>query len=903
MRQWNDLFETAVAPSPTIPTRRSSSTSWKRVHHSDSALPSALAMSGGKASLHQARSAGAAAKPMKNESVVELVHFFQTHEAPRRDQPSPIPSPTAPSSPGSQSGGARDIFKAGQRRLRQLAHRQRKDPDSKSMPDDPSISLTARQRVASPDPKSTGSALMQGLDSTLSCSRSLDSMRTSFKSEVENIGQPWLGDSSEKSTDEGKPKLMSPLTLDEFTSVIDITGSPCSNVDDIPSPYQQSIPGRHSGDNHSSTQQLAVIEEDLDSTGNHGKKLSEVDSSTSGSFGPDRSNHSDRATSVTTPRTGEMPGMKKSNDKLTGDDNSDTATIHSAPGRQQRNLSQSSPDESKKETAMPKDKTSTHVPSKRSFSQPLKLFPDPLPPRTSSRCAVRKSNDIQSLSKTSPSAADPKSSPSTQETKKSTPKSSSTSSNTDPFPRPHSSAQTSHGQTSDNDGSSISSASNESSKSEGKNAGRRVSLPLEMLSFPLPAPTRPLPALPKAAPADDGPENKTKRANSPVKSGNTTPRDIRQVPHFSSLNRKKCSNPNGARPISPMPFNPETIPVKGQSMEQQGGSAKTTAHGQPLALFDRRRHDRAERIRTLRTKEHARLDAGKNERGSTQKPELPSPVTPQGQQTRHESPGSRRRSPRPTTETGRCTPRAVATEPPTPPPRSPLPSDPPIRRPTGDSPRGHYFSSQSTLVNDNEGASSPDASRSPQIYRSNSTQSGNACHEATYSKRKHSDSFESTLPSSDDEGLGTTRSYPPQNRRRRTQAMQKDAEPMTHRSPSRQHTSKSPPQSPHSFRSQGSQPRYPSSPPNVIHSLESRIAQLEHQNRVLQAALMATLDVGARSSTDSLLSGLAASFSGSRASSIMGRSASSVASHSSSMDSPLSAWLSNVEGVKTIQSS
>lgn len=879
MRQWNDLFETAVAPSPTVPTRRSNSTSRKRAYHSDSALPSAVAMPETKTSLHQARSAGAAAKPMKNESVVELVHFFQTHEAPQRDQPSPAPLSPVPSSPGSHNGSARDILKAGQRRLRQLAQRQRKDPDSKSKPDDPSINLIARQRVASPDPKPTASAMKRGLDSTLSSSRSLDSMRTNFKSEVENIGQPWLGDSSGKSTEGEKPKLMSPLTLDEFTSVIDIAESPCSKVDDIPSPYQQPIPGRRSGDSHSSTQQLGVIEEDPDLTGSHGKKLSKVDSSTSGFFGSDRSSHSDNATSAMSPRSDETPDTKKSNDKLTGDDSSDTATMHSAPGRQQRNLSQSSHHESKKDTIMAKDNSCTHSPSKRSFSQPLKLFPDPLPPRTSSRCAVRKSNDIQNLSKASSSAV-PKSSSSNPETKKSTPKTGSTSSNIDPFPRPHSSAQTSYGQRSGHDGTSIGSASNESFKSDSKGSGRRVSLPLGVLSFPLPAPTRPLPAVPKTVPADDGPEKRTERPNSPMTSFNATPRDNGKVPNFSSLNRNNCSN--------------------------EDGSAKVPACGTSLALFERRRQDREKRIRTLRIKERARLDADKSQdHGSTERNALPSPTIPQAEscQKSHGSPGSQRRSPRLTAESGRCTPRAVATELPTPPPRSPLPSDPPTRRPTWDSPPRRYFSSQTTLVNDNEGTSSPDASRNTQISRSNSTRSGSACHEAMYSKRKHSDSFESTLPSSDDEGLGTTRTYTPRNRHRRAQAMQNDTQPMTPRSPSRQHTAKSPPQSPHSFRSQDSQTRYPSHSANVIHSLEARIAQLEHQNRVLQAALMATLDVGGKSPTDSLLSGLAASFSGSRASSIMGKSASSVASRSSSMDSPLSGWLSSVEGVKTIQSS
>jgi hypothetical protein len=906
MRQWNDL-ETAVAPSPIVPTCRSNSTS-KCGHPPESTLPTTPAMTSNKVPLYQARSAGAAAKPMKNTNVVDLVQFLQSHNAPQREQPSPAPTSPEPSSPVSSSAepqnvGARDFLKAGHRRLRQFAQRHRKDPGPKSKSDDLAVHLLAQQRgELLPAPEPNVSALKQDIDSTLSHSKSLDSMRTNFKFEVENIGQPWLGDTPAKSAQEGKSNRLTPLALREFTSMTDVSESPHLNADyDVPPPYQQSTQPRPSGDGHSSVSQLAVIEEAPDSTDTHRQRGHESRSTS----GTERSSHNvNSGTAVTTPYNEASDAKASSNEPAGEDDSHRTTDMQSTPvGQQGDSNPETSQHKSRNETAVENTESTVRSPSKRSFSQPLKLFPDVTPPRTSSRHAVEVSGNVAKHSTATPSttAGPKKSPPSTAETKRSNPTASSKApANLDPIPRPRSSAQTSSSQTPEQGARSIGSASNESSKADGKDSGRRTSLPLEaLLASPLPAPTRPLPAVPKSEPSDCGRQCGNEGPNSDMTPANGAPR--------LSAKRKASSSPSGTQTASPMPGAPsETATSK---VERHDGSSQAGASDQLFsALLDRRRHDREKRLHALRLKDTSQsrrnLNAGKPQGGrSPQCAALPMARQTESHKRTHESPATQRRNYELNPAADRRTPRTVASEFPTPPPRSPLPSDPPIRA-TGDR---RYLNSQPSLATvpmNRNGASSPYPCGSPKIGRSASARSASSRHEPVDSKRKHSDHSESPLPSSDEEGPVTTRTLPPHNRRRREQAMRngvdadtsgralhpkKEArrdstQPLTTQSQIRQNAWVSPPQSPRSDYTYRSQDSQSSAAASMVHSLEVRVAHLEQQNRVLQAALMATLDASGKCPTDSLLNGLAASFSGLRTSSATGRSASSLASYSSSMD-------------------
>ncbi|RMJ27148.1 hypothetical protein PHISP_01976 [Aspergillus sp. HF37] len=868
-------------------------------------------MTTNKAPLYQARSAGAAAKPMKNTNVVEMVQFLQSHNAPQRAQLSPAPTSPKPSSPVSpsaepQNAGARDFLKAGHRRLRQFAQRHRKDSGPKSKSDDPAVHLIAQQReglLPAPEPKV--SALKKDIDSTLSQSKSLDSMRTSFKSEVENIGQPWLGDTPAKRAQEGKSNRLTPLALNEFTSMVDVSESSHLNADyDVPPPYQQSTQPRPSDDSHSSAPQLAVIEEAPDSTDKQRQRRDES-GSTSGPNG-DRSSHNvNSGTAVTTPHNEASDAKASSNDRAGGDDSYRTTYMQSAPVSQQGDSNpETSRHEPKNEAAVENTESTVRSPSKRSFSQPLKLFPDVMPPRTSSRRAVEASGNVAKHSTATPStAAGPKKRPpSTAETKRSNLMASSKAPpNHDPIPRPCSSAQTSSTQTSEQDARSIGSASNESSKTDGKDSGRRTSLPLEaLLASPLPAPTGPLPAVPKSEPSDCGRQCGNESPNSNMTPANGAPR----LP----AKTQASSSPCGVQRTSPMPgASSETATSKEVGVGRRDGSSQANASDQLFsALLDRRRHDREKRLHALRLKDTSQsrhnLKTGKPQGGrSPQCAALPMARQAESHKRTHESPASQRRNHELNPAVDRCTPRTVASEFPTPPPRSPLPSDPPIRTP-GDSFSRRYLSSQTSLATvpmNRNGATSPYLCGSPNIRRSASARSVSSRHGPVESKRKHSDHSEWPLPSSDEEGPVTTRTLPPRNIRRGEQAMRdgvdadtssrashtkKEARRDSTQSQIHQNAWMSPPQSPHSDYTYRSQDSQSSAAASMVHSLEVRIAHLEQQNRVLQAALMATLDASGKCPTNSLLNGLAASFSGPRTSPVMGRPASSLASYSSSMD-------------------
>lgn len=933
MRKRKEFFETAAAPSPTVPTRRSNSSSSKRGRRFETAQPTTLAMVANKASLYQARSAGAAARPKKNEDVVELVQFFKTYDGPLREQPSSMPSSPVPPSPEPQSAGARDFLKAGHRRLRQLAQRQKRDSDSKPKSDDPSNHLFARQCGAyfsAPKPKVL--AMQEDLDATLSHSKSLESMRTNFKCEVENIGQPWLEDMSEKKSAKEQQKMgLSPMALRalrEFTSVIDVAEPrPLNGDDEVPPPYQQLPQPRSPVVGHSSTEQLSIIEEAPFSTDDHGQK---ADGSGSSASDPVRtkktSDNVNGGTAVTIPQSSEASDAKSSRDTPSGRScTRNTTAIQCTAGKQQGD---SNPEmkhhESRNRTTAANTEASVPTPSKRSFSQPLKLFPDVLPPRTSSRCAVRSSSHAPKPSTASSSSSmDSKESSSpTTETKRSSPTTSSkVLRNVDPILRPHSSAQRRSKQAAEQGARLSGNGSNKSSQLDDKTGGRRTSLLLQpMHASPLPAPTNPLPALPKPESADGGRPCGKENTNGLIVQANATPRDIHQSPWLPP-NRQKTSTPNGVRPISPMPAAAfEPVDPTEEAAQRQDGSSQAAASNQSLsALLDRRHRNQVGRIRALNLKDnsHSRpyLDAGKPQierlAESSASPAAPQATT---QLRNHPSPVSHRRSPELIVEAGLRTPRSVASAFPTPPPRSPLPSDPPIRPRAGEPFGRRYLHSPNDLptspVDHNE-TTSPQACESPRTCRSDSTRSASVCREAMHSKRKHSEYSESPIPSSDDEGPGTLPTYPPPNRRRRVPATRKSIDAaasrlahqtrkedcfnstksLTPRSQNCHDAWVSPPQSPHSgytHRSQGSQTSYTSNATSVVHSLQMRIAHLEQQNSILQAVLVATLDASGKVQTDSLLNGLAASFSGSRTSSIIGRPVSSLASYSPAVDESVS---------------
>ena len=149
----------------------------------------------------------------RSEHVPELVSLFQAQ--------------SATSSQGASHGnGARDMLKAGQRRLRQLAMRQKKPMDPKTKAEQTSLQLLALEQegflpVRRPPPKKTGPK--SSIDSTLSSTRSASSLsfRSSSRRDVENIGQPWLVDPLERCDSLGSRAQLSSLDFRDLTSLVE----------------------------------------------------------------------------------------------------------------------------------------------------------------------------------------------------------------------------------------------------------------------------------------------------------------------------------------------------------------------------------------------------------------------------------------------------------------------------------------------------------------------------------------------------------------------------------------------------------------------------------------------------------------------------------------------------------
>src|SRR5437879_5013148 len=100
------MLEDAVAPSPTVPTyRRERHPSRRKAHFAMSSVTVKETQTLSRiTSLRRQhpRSAGASNRPMRNETILELIRFFQTPED------------------SGKSEGAFEMFKTGKRRLRQL---------------------------------------------------------------------------------------------------------------------------------------------------------------------------------------------------------------------------------------------------------------------------------------------------------------------------------------------------------------------------------------------------------------------------------------------------------------------------------------------------------------------------------------------------------------------------------------------------------------------------------------------------------------------------------------------------------------------------------------------------------------------------------------------------------------
>lgn len=848
MRHWNDLHESLAAPSPFVPTCRPRSPllpskqsygsavycSMATAKQPYSAANSAVADESSHNNhnhhhnnnknnpLHHLSGALADESHKTDEDVAaELVQYLQASQDPSASSPpfSPSSATTTTTSPVSE------MFKAGHRRLRQLAQRQKKDADPDARVEDESRQLSALQREgllpASAVKKSQHNhnhAKKKSVDST-GQSVSNTSCKSSSRRDVERIGRPWLDDPLERCMMDplSSGARLAPLEIGDLGSFMDAALS--GDGDSKPAPREST--GSPNREKQTVQQQSSVGEPASD------KPVSSIDGKTS-----------------TSPTVNE-PSSKDSN----------TSSDSKKPSKES-----DKPDETSKQDAKPESpKAKPPKPEKHA----LKLFPDPLPPRISSKHAWRLSkcppaNAPQAIVSGSQQSAPP------TETSKPARNISSPTPESSTSPKEPSSAPAAMQQFANAEKDKP--TDNEQS-SKDKKADRPSSLTISAINaFPLPAPTRPLPSLPQPAVAA-GPEHGQKMAGSKKKVNRTkgVPREL-QPP----------SNPTrgGPRPNSTEPSIGGPAPVPEQ--------ARTAGQNQ-----------RMDKVRALRMKDLSmhRLHVGPEQSKEVQRSQSAEPPAkvPNSKKTNRRS--------------VEFAPQVQTNTIPGSPLSSPSLTLSPNRRVHPFGPRAGGLSPTSPVLpyKHSEPMLAARSRESLQIRRSNSSRGPSTREEGA--EQKPTLRSEYPIPSSDEEGIDMNnkpRANQAQKKRRR--AKQYKATDPPHRVPRiekptpldtmlclspQNDTSHSVGRS--SPLSQYSQSTSHSHDSRTLNSLEGRIAQLERQNKILQAALFAALDAGNKESNESILSGTVSSLlSTSAGPSSKTTPASSLLNSSSSLDEPVS---------------
>jgi hypothetical protein len=264
MHHWDSSHDCAVAPSPIVRTCRPDPPSKRRSNMTTPRMTASTAgplpprPRGENGPRPQARSAGTAERAGRNESLVDLVRFFQTQNmtaAPMASpsHPEPQPQPSSPSdtttalpvalSPKEIKSDPKQELKPFHRRLMQFAQRPKKESSLKSKKEEQQRQIEALARegylIPAPLPKDS-KGQKEAKQSKESLSLSVSRSLSKSKKDVESIGQPWLEAKADgrKQSIEARDRLAS-LDLDDFGSMVDVAVSLASEFDDsVPPPYQ-----------------------------------------------------------------------------------------------------------------------------------------------------------------------------------------------------------------------------------------------------------------------------------------------------------------------------------------------------------------------------------------------------------------------------------------------------------------------------------------------------------------------------------------------------------------------------------------------------------------------------------------------------------------------------------------
>ncbi|KAJ5437775.1 uncharacterized protein N7458_008773 [Penicillium daleae] len=849
----------------------------------------------------QARSAGMAERPSRNENLSDLVRFFQSTQNAPTPGPSSIKTPTSPDSTtalpvvtesmelkGTQSGMAKEV-KPLHRRLLQFTQRQKKDPSSKSKVDDNQRQIEALQRegylLAAPKPKSNHSA-----KTSISSKNSLErTFSKSKKQDVETIGQPWLENDTKKGPFDFKRRLAS-LDLSDFGSMVDVAVSLSTQFDDAsPPPYQppsSSGVASRSGQNGASQSSPALP---LASSSSHSRSDSDrptsPPTSTAGTQGsisqddhgrqpPCASNSNMRIVGPDTKPSSQGPSVKPVSE----------TTPAASSSSAMSNLKSDQSAEPAEQSTQASDKSTSSSCGSPSSQPSLKLFPDVAPPRMSSKNAWRISSVPQYQRPPNPLSVTSTESPGTLDARSAKLKQLDVASRTsrDEGER-HCSGATATSAVSTE--SATAEISNSKVSTQFKTKARPPSLAMGTLqAFPLPAPTRPLPSIPE--PAHAPPAVPDAKAHATVR----TVRSTLKVPDIQPSHPSRIAeDPSEPGPDETKPSDPPIDTRPATALGYVGEADLEADHDSVKSIHTPERpkstspeqntpRRRASSIRIPRMEDLPESPGHNEPEGS---PLADSPLL--GQMTPakvHEK--------RATRQPLRIDPRVDRNNLPfglpSPPPTAVLPSDPPTQ-PLPERPHGNrnYSAPIPATVHYAKGMDAHFAAghhRASMISRSNSSHSS-LRHESIPESSEPS-RCESPLPSSDDEGFGpgteSTRSHRMAEKQpRRAHPLRRGYETLDTRS-SHGHL-----RYPHSVRSQTPHGRSsrtleksPMSPqstysqsinrshdshsaqrtqPNatqMAHYLEDRVANLERQNQILQAALLAALNAGVKNPFEGL---------------------------------------------------
>ncbi|CRL29215.1 unnamed protein product [Penicillium camemberti] len=917
MHQSDSLHAYAVAPSPIVRTYRPDPPSKRRLPNMTSTKtgppPRPLVTPrprGGSAPRPEARSAGTAERAGRNESLVDMVRFFQTQNMPSQTPPpsespsrpqsrSRAPSQPQPSSPSDTTTALpipispkeskpepkpdpKQDLKPFRRRLLQFAQRPKKESSPRSKEEDQQRQIEALTRggylipaTALPPKESKGQK--EAKRSKESLSQSLSRSLSKSKKDVETIGQPWLQakvDTDMRPT-ETRRRLGS-LNLDDFGSMVDVAVSLTSDFDDsMPPPYQPT--------DHSTSKSPPAIPTSSSMADLSPQNITRPASSLAST------SHSYRNESIDE----QIQRPSSSAESSIRADPVSRGTTNTSVGVN-RTESQPRPSIDNRKRTQPEQSSLRNV---TPLSPTLKLFPDVAPPRKSSKGAWRNSSipRYQTIENTTVSPASPASS--------------SRTGPSDNVPEASGEAKKSSsglidaavsevepkcsGALAPSADSSVAALSTEkapeNSTSQDETKIRPLSLCLGTLkAFPLPAPTRPLPSLPKAkcSPSTQDGNARSVRAidSEPLSSSLNSPSPtLVEDPEIKSAVDSPCALDSG--PVIAL-----ASVDAGGSMAEDEESLITTSlseHYQPTPEHCTPR-GRVSSVRIPRMQELPESPSSQcDEKASEGQPLADSPVLGHSIPTKSNGKRAVLKELQINSQVSRNNlPFGL----PSPPPTASLPSVPPQHPPPPPPGRKvgqrNYTAPNVAIppqMRNMEAHPLPGPYRGSTLSRSDSSGSS-LRHESfpePYQQSRPESRPESPLPSSDDEVFGpeidtkhsrrevdkyhhlepTRRGYetrdPRQMPSRNRLRYPNPARPMTPQSRSTHSREKtSSPQSQYSqstHRSRGSQSsQHTRAPPQMDHYLEDRVANLERQNQILQAALMAALNAGVKNPLEGL---------------------------------------------------